>query len=365
MHKCREHDRTFEEVFGENNNNDSGTAPVSWAAIVKGKGGLGPDLTIKRDKYARQIRELNEKKAKDKRDAEERKEAELAEQERLRTVEEERRSQIVKEDEQQRAMDEEKEHQNDATRDLNDEEENLRLITALAQPSLGGSRSDEELLDQEDHKGDGVDVAQSAENEGEEQSEFPPSLDSSLETVFGPGATMLAKELENNSDKRDELKTSEAELNSDSEVELVNVSSPAKDQRKKRVRNNIKVGELGSIRGIKDNSCVSSEGENSEETTKEVKKPRLGGESSESETLEKDNIHALENRNVILEENTNHSEELAEEMVEDKDHHTEGLEEEGGILKVLLDMHEGVPLEDPGPIIASVDRAEGAAGATQ
>ena len=176
---------------------------------------------------------------------------------------------------------------------------------------------------------------------------------------------MLAKELENNSDKRDELKTSEAELNSDSEVELVNVSSPAKDQRKKRVRNNIKVGELGSIRGIKDNSCVSSEGENSEETTKEVKKPRLGGESSESETLEKDNIHALENRNVILEENTNHSEELAEEMVEDKDHHTEGLEEEGGILKVLLDMHEGVPLEDPGPIIASVDRAEGAAGATQ
>ena len=69
--KCRELDRTFEEVFGDNHVDDtgSGTAPVSWAAIVKGKGGLGTDLTIKRDNYAMQIRELNEKRAKDRRDA--------------------------------------------------------------------------------------------------------------------------------------------------------------------------------------------------------------------------------------------------------------------------------------------------------
>ena len=46
----------------------------------QGKGGLCPDLTIKRDNYARQIKELNEKKARDKKDAEERKEAELAQQ---------------------------------------------------------------------------------------------------------------------------------------------------------------------------------------------------------------------------------------------------------------------------------------------
>ena len=39
------------------------------------KGGLSPDLTIKRDYYARQIREFNEKKAKDnKKDTVERKE---------------------------------------------------------------------------------------------------------------------------------------------------------------------------------------------------------------------------------------------------------------------------------------------------
>ena len=72
----------------------------------------------------------------------------------------------------------------------------------------------------------------------------------------------------------------------------------------------------------------------------------------------------MENKNIIVEENTNHSERLAEEVMEDKDH-TEGLEEEDNIFKDLMDMHEDVPLGDPGPSIAGVDRAEGAAGVTQ
>ena len=265
--------------------------------------------------------------------------------------------------EQQRAMEEAEERENYATINLNDDEENLRLITALDQPSLGGPGHVEGLLDQQDHKGVGVDVALSTGNEGEEQSEFPPlSLDSSLEMVFGPGATMLANELESNSDKRKELQISDTQVNSDNEVELVNVSTPSKDQRKKRVRKNINLGDINSIKGIKDNSAVSSEEENSGEATNEVKKPRLGGEGSE--THEEDNIQTLENKNIIVEENTNHSEELAEEIVENKDH-TEGREEEDNILKgeknhtvpleglkegdrimqVLLDMHED---EDPG-----------------
>ena len=37
--KCREFEKTFEEVFGDNNDNDGGTAPVSWAAV-----GLAPIL---------------------------------------------------------------------------------------------------------------------------------------------------------------------------------------------------------------------------------------------------------------------------------------------------------------------------------
>ena len=48
----------------------------------------------------------------------------------------------------------------------------------------------------------------------------------------------------------------------------------------------------------------------------------------------------------------------------DKDH-TEGLEEEDKILQVLTDMHEDVPLEDPGPKTTKGDGGEGAAGATQ
>ena len=44
---------------------------------------------------------------------------------------------------------------------------------------------------------------------------------------------------------------------------------------------------------------------------------------------------------------------------------TEGLKEEDELLQVLLNMHEDVPLGDPGPGIASKDKEEGVAGATQ
>ena len=83
------------------------------------------------------------------------------------------------------------------------------LVTAVAQPSLGVSESDQGLLDQQGHKVVRVDVAQAVGNEGDEESEFPLSLDSSLEKVFGPGATLLAKQLKNNSDNREELEISD------------------------------------------------------------------------------------------------------------------------------------------------------------
>ena len=413
--KCREFDKTFEEVFGENDDNDSGNTPVSWAAVVKGKGGLSPDFTVKRDNYARQIREINDKKAKDKKDAEERKEAELAQQERLRIAEEERRHGIVNEAEQQArgAMEEAKERQDDAMNGLDDNEENLRIVTALAQPSPGGvsgsvhgpldqqdnevvgvdvaqsagnegegesespislnssfekvfgpgatqsslgvSGSDNGLFDEQGHEGVGVEVVKQAGNEGEEQSENPPSLDSSLETVFGPGATQLAKELGNNSDKKEEVISSDTEHNSDSEVEHLNGSTPAMDQRKKRVRKNIKFGDLGSIESKMDNHGASSEGEHSEETSKEVKKPRLGESSGTYE--EDDNMKILENENIIAGDKAKNSEVFSDGKSEDKNH------TEDGIMQVLLDMHEGVPLEDPGPNIE--DGEQRVAGATQ
>ena len=183
----------------------------------------------------------------------------------------------------------EEERQVDAINGLDDSEENLRIVTAIAQPSLGLSGSDKGLLDQQDQEVVGVDVAQSVGNEGEEESELPFSLDSSLEKVFGPGATRLAEELEN------------------SEFENVKVSAPSKDQKKKRGRKNFNVGEVNCFQGVKDNHGVSYEGEHFEEAVKEVKKPRLGS----SETQEEEGN--------IAEDKTDSSEELAEEIVGDKD----------------------------------------------
>ena len=179
--------------------------------------------------------------------------------------------------------------------------------------------------------------------------------------MFGPGATLLAKELGSNSDQREELKISDTEPSSDSEVENGNVSTPAKDQRKKRVRNNMKLGDLSSTQGSKDNLGESSEEEHSEETTKEVKKPRLGGSSESQENNDK--LEILEERN-LGEGKTDHSEELAEEKVGDKDQ-TNGLKEEDQLLGIPRDMHEEVPLEDPGPKIAIEDGGNGVAGETQ
>ena len=176
-----------------------------------------------------------------------------------------------------------------------------------------------------------------------------------MEVVFGPGATLLAKELENNSDKKEEIITSDTEQNSDNEIEHMDASTLAKDQRKKRVRKNIKCGDLSSIEGVLDNQSASSEEEHSEE----VKKPRL---RESSETHEDNNIGIVEKENIIAGDITKNSEELSEGKMGDEDH-TEGLKEEDKIMQALLNMHEEVPIGDPGPNIE--DKGEGDAGATQ
>ena len=73
---------------------------------------------------------------KDKKDAEERKKAELAHQERLGTAEVEKQHQRAKEAKQQRVMDEAKESQHDSMTGMSDNEENLILEAALTKPSL-------------------------------------------------------------------------------------------------------------------------------------------------------------------------------------------------------------------------------------
>ena len=169
--------------------------------------------------------------------------------------------------------------------------------------------------------------------------------------MFGPGATLLAKELESNSDKKEEDTRSDTEISSDNELEQVNVSTPVKDQRKKRVRNNLNFEDLRNIQGLKDHG-VSSEGEHSEEAVKEVKKPRLG---KSSETREEDNkIEILEEEENVAENKTDDAKELTEEIVGDKKN-TMGFKEEDKILGLRLNPHEDVPLEDPGPKITIED----------
>ena len=97
------------------------------------------------------------------------------------------------------------------------------------------------------------------------------------------------------------------------------------------------------------------------EAIKEVKKPRLGDNNGTNE--EDNSIEIFETGNTA-EDKTIDSEELSEGKIGDKDH-SEGLEEKDKIMQVLLNMHEDVPLEDPGPDIESVDREEGTAGTTQ
>ena len=78
--KCRDQERTFEEVFGDN----SEATEQSWAAVVRGDSVLDPTARAKRDEIARQIKEINEVKNKEKKELEEKRAAELAEKEKKR-----------------------------------------------------------------------------------------------------------------------------------------------------------------------------------------------------------------------------------------------------------------------------------------
>ena len=78
--KCKDQERTFEEVFGD----DEEVSPNSWAAVVKGNSGLGDDLRAKRDAMAKQIKDSNEVKAREKKEADEKRRFELEELENKR-----------------------------------------------------------------------------------------------------------------------------------------------------------------------------------------------------------------------------------------------------------------------------------------
>ena len=116
--------------------------------------------------------------------------------------------------------------------------------------------------------------------------------DSSLEKVFGPGATELAMRLERGTGKEGSLKSGISDSISDSDNELTDgteltFSTPAKEQRKKRER---KFGDMSGISGLKAQHDISSEGEPSGGTNKEVKKPRLAESMGTKEDEKKNEV---------------------------------------------------------------------------
>ena len=104
------------------------------------------------------------------------------------------------------------------------------------------------------------------------------TLDTSLERVFGRGATMLAIEFEGATEVVDPS-TSGSSSYSEKEITF---STPARDEvSKKRVRGNSSFGNLSGISEVKANHEFSSEEEMSEDA---VKKPRLTSEDHETES---------------------------------------------------------------------------------
>ena len=94
--KCRDQERTFEEVFGDDGE-AAAVAEQSWAAVVKGKSGLDPAARAKRDAFARQIKENNEVKEKENKELEEKRLAEVEEIERKRLEVQEARNKAINE----------------------------------------------------------------------------------------------------------------------------------------------------------------------------------------------------------------------------------------------------------------------------
>ena len=93
--KCKDRERTFEEVFGDSDDRD--VAAPSWAAVVEGSSGLDEDARAKRDAMAKQIKYSNAVKAREKLEAEEIRLAELEEIERKRNAEKGLRQRVLEE----------------------------------------------------------------------------------------------------------------------------------------------------------------------------------------------------------------------------------------------------------------------------
>ena len=311
--KCKDQERTFEEVFGDGVED----SPHSWAAVVKGNSGLGEDLRAKRDAMAKQIKDGNEVKAREKKEAEEKRKAELMEIEKKKEkVDLERQEALAKGRESGQCIAKDTEEVfgdtlDDVRSERNDHPNHeVSVIHEISLPTLlpragevvgaGGDEVDHgggEVPVEPDGTGLGVlgDRGQGTEPRlvldridpvllgvngasqpiSTETSGRAFTLDSSLEFVFGSGATRLAIEFEG-------MAKVESVHNMSDEYSAGRTSLPAsstpgrESQAKKRLR-----GGNGEEDSFGDLSSIACEGDlagedSDEDLAGEFKKQKVG-----------------------------------------------------------------------------------------
>ena len=224
--KCKDQERTFEEVFGDNTEGTA-AAEQSWAAVVKGNSGLDHAARAKRDAIAKQIKEKNEVKNREKKELEEKRIAEAEEKERRRLDEENARIEALEvgrvKGQQARTGDDELE---DSLDELLVSDKNTEPILGVGGDSSGGGGNQEQVprlpplgrrvpnprdprirtSREEDDPGGGC--SDSAEGTRKLvidridpaliglRDEGCIQLDNSFERIFGAGSTRLAIEFE-------------------------------------------------------------------------------------------------------------------------------------------------------------------------
>ena len=323
--KCKDQERTFEEVFGD----DMEAVDNSWAAVVKGKSGLDGDARAKRDAIAKQIKDSNDVKARERKQAEERRVADLEDIESRRVFEEsERKKALEKGKNNAQELSEEldvlgdsfEEEFTNATKekntiamDISGGNEDIGnnsngerdgvgfgLAGGLGVPLLvprvnvergeddpGGNQSEDQTVGSEEEPAgvqqrlviDRIDpVLLGVKTIDPVASLIRRSfkLDNSLEEIFGHGATRLAIEFEGMSNVESVHNMSDSSNDDDSNE--VPTSNPGREGSKKRLRgeNGNYFGDLSSVEG------GHSSGEDSVEGLEgESKKLKVGGSNGE------------------------------------------------------------------------------------
>ena len=284
--KCRDQARTFEEIFTGDPENETQFTPPTWAAVVRSGSGETEVQKARREEIENKIKEDNRRRDREKRFMEEKKKAEEEEAEYQRMqAEQDRRKAIEDVEKKAKQLRElEREKQKKETEITNDTDQNSDAFeddqfldeVALATPAHIEVPGDEQLHLDLAAGSRAMQVAVQHNSWLRNRAGGLPrtetlniTVDRSLETVFGPGATLLAIEYEGNHPNPGEgLAESETEFSSDScsggnlgtgRSDNFVSSTPKKTKSgriRKRKRGKGGLGEVGGVSPIRESENV-------------------------------------------------------------------------------------------------------------